>query len=139
MQRVEFWCWIAGIMQGARSMMLFLMKNELNSYKKTPAWLTVHPVVVQSFQTLVSRYWKKSKENEWIKNPTKHCLKNLLQKRPQRIWLLILKQKRFKKIAYIWSHYLHLHWKFKLLAGKFTWGNKGKHCWVMSTNFFDNP
>ena len=38
----------------------------------------------------------------------------------------------FKKIAWIWSH--HLQWKFKLLAGKFTWGNKAKHCWVMSTN-----
>ena len=40
---------------------------------------------------------------------------------------------RFKKIAWIWSH--HLQWKFKLLAGEFTWGNKAKHCWVMSTNF----
>ena len=25
--------------------------------------------------------------------------------------------------------------KFKFLAWKFTWGNKAKHCWVMSTNF----
>ena len=25
-------------------------------------------------------------------------------------------------MAWIWSHHLHLHWKFKLLAGKFTWG-----------------
>jgi len=33
------------------------------------------------------------------------------------------------------SHYLHFQWKFKLLAGKFTWGNKAKHCWVISTNF----
>ena len=23
----------------------------------------------------------------------------------------------------------------KVEAGKFTWGNKAKHCWVMSTNF----
>ena len=22
------------------------------------------------------------------------------------------------------------------MAGKFTWGNKAKHCWMMSTNFF---
>ena len=22
------------------------------------------------------------------------------------------------------------------MVGKFTWGNKAKHCWVMSTNFF---
>ena len=22
------------------------------------------------------------------------------------------------------------------MGGKFTWGNKAKHCWVMSTNFF---
>ena len=24
-----------------------------------------------------------------------------------------VKEKRFKKIAWIWSHHLHLHWKFK--------------------------
>ena len=28
-----------------------------------------------------------------------------------------------KKIAWIWSHHPHLQWKFKLLAGKFTWDN----------------
>ena len=28
-----------------------------------------------------------------------------------------------------------LQWKFKLWAGKFTWGNKAKHCWVISSNF----
>ena len=38
-------------------------------------------------------------------------------------------------IAWIQSHHLHLQWKFKFLAGKFTWHNKAKHCWVMSTNF----
>ena len=48
-----------------------------------------------------------------------------------------MKQKRFKKIAWIQS--LNLQWKFKLLAGKFTWGNKAKHCWVMSTNFLTSP
>ena len=31
-------------------------------------------------------------------------------------------------------HHLPLQWKFKLLAGKFTWENKAKYCWVMSTN-----
>ena len=41
---------------------------------------------------------------------------------------------RFKKIAWIWSH--HLQWKFKLLAGKFSWGNKAKDCWALSTNFW---
>ena len=41
-----------------------------------------------------------------------------------------------KKIAWIRSHHLHLQWKFKLLARKFTWGNKAKHCWVMSTIVF---
>ena len=25
--------------------------------------------------------------------------------------------------------------KIQILAGKFTWSNKTKHCWVMSTNF----
>ena len=43
--------------------------------------------------------------------------------------------KRFKKITWIRSHHLQLQWKFKLLAGKFTWENKAKHCWMMSTNF----
>ena len=44
--------------------------------------------------------------------------------------LLLLKYKKFKKIAWIQSHHPHLQWKFKLLAGKFTWGNKAKHCRV---------
>ena len=35
----------------------------------------------------------------------------------------MLKQKRFKKIAWIESHHLQLQWKFKLLIWKFTWGN----------------
>ena len=47
-----------------------------------------------------------------------------------------LKYKRFKKIAWTQFHHLHLQWKFKLLAGKFTWGNKAKHCWALSTNFW---
>ena len=46
----------------------------------------------------------------------------------------VLKQKIFEKIAWIESHHLHLQWKFKLLAGKFTWGNIAEYCWVMSTN-----
>ena len=47
---------------------------------------------------------------------------------------LVQKYKRFKKIAWIWSHHLHLQYRFKLMAGKLTWGNKAKHCWVISTN-----
>ena len=43
--------------------------------------------------------------------------------------------KRFKKIAWIRSHHLHVQWKFKLV-GKFTWDNKAKHCWALSTNFW---
>ena len=46
-----------------------------------------------------------------------------------------VKLNRFEKIAWIWSHHLHLQWKFKLLAGKFTWCNQAKHCWIISTNF----
>ena len=42
----------------------------------------------------------------------------------------LMKYKRFKKLRS-----LHLHWKFKLFAGKFTWGDKAKHCLVMSTDF----
>ena len=47
-----------------------------------------------------------------------------------------VKYKRFKKIVWIWSHHLQFQWKFNLRAGKFTWCDKAKHCWVMSTNFF---
>ena len=43
---------------------------------------------------------------------------------------------KIKKIARIQSHHFHLQWEFKLLAGKFTWDNKAKHCWVVSTNFW---
>ena len=30
----------------------------------------------------------------------------------------------------------HLHWIFKLWAGKFAWVGKAKHCWVLSTNYW---
>ena len=40
-------------------------------------------------------------------------------------------------MALIRSHHLHLQWKFKLLAGAFTWGNESKHCWVRSKSFLD--
>ena len=53
----------------------------------------------------------------------------------QKVSGVFSKQKRFKKIAWIWSHRLHLQWKFKLWAGKFTWGNKAKHYRGMSTTF----
>ena len=73
------------------------------------------------------------------------CVKNNL---PQNwVWkdtlCSTIKLKRFKKIAWIRSHHLHLQWKFKLWAGKFAWSVKAKHCWgdkakccwVMSINF----
>ena len=40
----------------------------------------------------------------------------------------LVKQKRFKKIAWILSHHLHLQWKFKLWVGKFAWGVKAGCC-----------
>ena len=43
---------------------------------------------------------------------------------------------RFWKVAWIWSHYLQLQWKFKWLAGKFASGVKAKHYWALSTNFW---
>ena len=46
---------------------------------------------------------------------------------PEQSYTFQVKLKRFKKMAWIQSH-LHLQWKFKLLAGKFTWGNKAKNC-----------
>ena len=46
-----------------------------------------------------------------------------------------VKQKRFKKIAWIGSHHLQLQWKFKLWIGKFAWCVIAKHCWALSTNF----
>ena len=42
--------------------------------------------------------------------------------------IYMAKYKRFKKIAWIWSHHLHLQWKFKLWVGKVVWGLKAKHC-----------
>ena len=47
-----------------------------------------------------------------------------------------VKYKGFWKIVWIWSHHLHIQWKFKLWAGKFTWGVKAKHCCALSTNFW---
>ena len=44
------------------------------------------------------------------------------------------KQRRFQKVAWIQSYHLHFQWKLKLWAGKFAWGVKVKHCWVLSTN-----
>jgi hypothetical protein len=47
------------------------------------------------------------------------------------------KSKAFEKSPnWFRSHHLHLQWKLKLFAGKFTWGNKKKHCWLISTNLF---
>ena len=53
------------------------------------------------------------------------------------MYIQYIKWKRFKKIAWIPSNHLHLQWKFKLWAGKFAWGVKAKHCWVLSTNFWE--
>ena len=39
-------------------------------------------------------------------------------------------------MAWIQSHHLHLWWKFKLWAGKFAWGVRSKHYWVLSTKFW---
>ena len=50
--------------------------------------------------------------------------------------IFLVKYKKDKNIAWIKSHHLHLQWKFKLLAGKFTWGVKAKHCWALSANFW---
>ena len=47
---------------------------------------------------------------------------------------MIIKEEKILK-AWLWSHHLHLQWKFKLWAGKFAWGVKAKHCWTLSTNF----
>ena len=47
-----------------------------------------------------------------------------------------VKYKAFSKIVWIWSHHLHIHWKFKFWAGKFAWGVKANYCWALSTNFW---
>ena len=46
------------------------------------------------------------------------------------------KVEKILNLAWIWSHHLHLQWNFKLWAGKFAWGVKAKHWWVLSTNFW---
>ena len=50
---------------------------------------------------------------------------------------VLLKYKIVKKVACIWSHHLHLKWKFKSWAGKFAWTVKAKHHWALSTNFWN--
>ena len=56
------------------------------------------------------------------------------------VTLELVKDFPFFKVKKIWEDSLDSipspspSWKFKLLAGKFTWGNKEKHWWVMSTN-----
>ena len=48
-----------------------------------------------------------------------------------------LMYKRFKKIAWIQSHDLYLQWKFKLLVGKFAWGDwKNIAGWCQQTFCF---
>ena len=51
------------------------------------------------------------------------------------IWAMS-KVENLSKVAWIWSHHLHLQWKFKLWAGKFAWGVKAKHFWMLSTNMW---
>ena len=82
---------------------------------------------------------EKTKMNEEKKAlPTRPHLSLEIHKKSFEVCIQVctlIKQKRFKKIAWIQSHYRHLQFKFKLLTGKFTYGNKAKHCKVMSTNF----
>ena len=49
------------------------------------------------------------------------------------ILLVVLKYKRFKKIAWIWS--LHLQWEIQIWAQKLAWGVKAKQSWALSPNF----
>ena len=50
--------------------------------------------------------------------------------------MFIVKTNRFKKIAWIQPHRLHLQQKFKLWAGKFARSVKAEHCWAFSTKFW---
>ena len=47
----------------------------------------------------------------------------------------LLKAEKISEDSLDWIESHHLHWKFKLLAGKFTCHSRAKLCWVMSTNF----
>ena len=93
-------------------------------------------VIGHALHSASALFWfqthRDSKITFWMKLFT--CL-TLLFDRKNCHWYTLLKEKRFKKIAWIRSQHLHFQWKFKLLPGKFDWGNKAKHCWVMSTNF----
>ena len=74
------------------------LTNQVPLLTKVSIWGTYHPI---------SKIWK---------------LKLYMKKNGK------LKQKRFKKIAFVQSHHPHLEWKFKLLAEKFSWDVKSKHC-----------
>ena len=83
-----------------RKMFLQLRKKCFGNKKR-------NPISCSQFLFKIQR-WKK------ISNSMRRSLMFLKQRD-------FLKYKRFKKIAWIWSHHLHLQWKFKSLAGKFTW------------------
>ena len=66
------------------------------------------------------------------RSSSRHVLTNFLNTNlrfnPTKYYLV--KYKRFRKIVWIGSHHFHLHWKFKLLAGKFS-----KVCWQCPAKF----
>ena len=83
-----------------RKMFLQLRKKCFGNRKR-------NPISCSQFLFKIQR-WKK------ISNSMRRSLMFLKQRD-------FLKYKRFKKIAWILSHHLHLQWKFKSLGGKFTW------------------
>ena len=65
---------------------------------------------------------------------------NLGKEHSPNFFSIILKYRRFEKIVWIQSHHLHhLQWKFKLLARKFTWSVKAKHCFLSSKVCWQRP
>ena len=90
---------------------------------------------------LIGRKYKKAEKLEMNSALEKLLCRNIIQQEEKGYQIplgsLLLQKKvifwhkfkvdRFKKISWTWSHHLHLWWKFKLLAGKFTW--KQNVCW----------
>ena len=76
--------------------------------------------------------WKKKLELKWVILSLVPFLKSIS---PIKFIKAQFWPKKLNKTAWIQYHHFHLQWKFKFLAGKFTWCNTAKHCSVMTTNF----
>ena len=109
---------------------LLLWQNYNGKRWKTPKRIKESTVTASHFIYMYSVFFN----SVWIFQTSRN-LEFRSQKQPARSIFFNLKWKRIEKIAFVQPHHPHLEWKSKSLTGKFTWGNKANHRWVMTTNF----